>query len=276
LRTKRWIVVAAALVAVAPLALFIIVRQLDAGPLAQSLVQAVRASTGRELTVGEARLEVLPRPAIVLANVRFANAAWGSQPSLVEAARVHAAIDLLQLIAGRLRIQHVEFSHAKIFFETDRDGNGNWRMGRTDTAVPPSLDALDIDKITLEALDFTYRDGKTAQTTQVAIESATFSAAATAAVLHVAVRAKYVNKQVDIAGTIGALTGLLADKPAWPVDLEGKIGVAAVSVHGSVDAPRELSGLNLKLSADVPEFADYIAQTGASVPPSGHSMAQRN
>src|SRR3954471_6202616 len=135
---KRWALIAGALLLTALIALLIVVRQLDASGLARSLAQSVRDATGRELTVGEARLEVLPRPAIVLANVRFANAAWGSQPSLVEAARVYAAIDLFQLIAGRLRIQHAEFSQAKIFAETDREGNGNWRMGRADTSAPPS------------------------------------------------------------------------------------------------------------------------------------------
>ena len=268
MRFRRWALIGGALILAAWAALLIVVKQLDAGSLAQSLAQSVEASTGRQLSIGEARLKILPRPAVVLSNVRFANAEWGSQPSLAEAGRVYAAIDLMQLLGGRLRIKHVELSQANVLFETGPDGTGNWRMGRNDATAPPSLAALDIDEVTLEAVQVTYRNGKTAETTQVAIETASFSTSAQG-MLRIAVRAQHAIRKVDFEGTVGALTGLLADTPAWPVDLKGKIGGATVSVHGNIDVPRELRGINLNLNAQIPEFADYIGQIGAKVPPLG-------
>ena len=110
----------------------IVLKRLDAGALANSLAATVKANTGRELRIGNATIELLPAPMIVLSDVRFANAAWGTQPWLAEAKSVTAAVDLERLMVGNIRIKYVEVEGANVLLETDSNGTGNWTTPGTD------------------------------------------------------------------------------------------------------------------------------------------------
>jgi len=241
----------------------------DPHSLARSLAASVKADTGRELEFGEVGFRLLPRPALVLSEVRFGNAAWGSQPWLAQAGEVDADISLLELLAGRLRIEHVEVTHASVLLETDRDGNGNWVMGRADAGSPAWLKAIEIDEISLEEVAFTYRDGATGKTTPVHIDSARLAAGSAAAPIRFDARAAFDGRKMEVAGTIGALAELIANAPAYPVDLDGKSGAASVSVHGTIDQPRDFGRFNLALRAQLPDVADGVAVFGATAPPLG-------
>ena len=84
----------------------IVLKRLDAGALANSLAATVKANTGREVKIGNATIKLLPAPMIVLSDVRFANADWGTQPWLAEAKSVTAAVDLERLMVGNIRINY--------------------------------------------------------------------------------------------------------------------------------------------------------------------------
>ncbi len=73
---------------------------------------------------------------------------------------------------------------------------------------------------------------------------------------------------MEATGTIGTLSAMIANT-AFPVDLQIKLGAASLSVHGSVDKPRDLGALGLSLQAQAPEFAEVVALFGATVPPLG-------
>ena len=247
-------------------AIAIAVHFLDPRSLAVSLAASVKADTGRELSFGEVGVRFLPRPALVLSEVRFANAAWGSQPWMAQAGRATADIDVLALLSGRLRIKRIAVTDASVFLETDPDGNGNWVMGSADATA--WVEALKIDELTLQAFAFTYRDGTTGKVTSVQLDSARIAGSAPHPI-HLSARGTFDGKSVDAAGTIGALTALIANEPAYPVDLEGKVGAASVSVHGTIDKPLGLGGFKLALRAQAPELAELAALFGATVQPLG-------
>ncbi|MEO8441421.1 MAG: AsmA family protein, partial [Betaproteobacteria bacterium] len=250
-------------------AVVIVVKRLDPGALAASLAAAVKSGTGREFTVGAAHIKLLPRPMIVLTDVRFANADWGTRPWLAEAGRVAAAIDLKRLLIGTIRIKYIEVEAATVLLETNRDGVGNWTISRPDAGPPPSLDALEIDRFAVDALAFTYRDGVSGDEKQVKLDAVRFDAISDSNVITLTVHANYDGVPIAAAGKIGTLAALVANQRDYPLDVEGEFGTAALRVHGTIGEPHELRGLNLTVSAQMPEFADYIAQTGAKVPPVG-------
>lgn len=259
---------AACVVAVIVAACLLVASRLDARALVQTVTATVKSGTGRELHVGKASIKLLPQPVIVLDDVRFANAAWGSQPWLAQAKRVTANIDLKRLVFGSLRIRHVELEDAAVLLETNRDGTGNWQL---DSAAdsPPSLEQLAVDGISLDELLFTYRNGVTDEVTTAKIEAAQITAAAGPGLIRVTALGKYNGKPVEVAGTSSTLASLVANERNFRIDLDGRIGVAEVGIHGAIEEPRALRGIDLKLSAQISEFADYIAQTGASVPKLG-------
>ncbi len=227
MRVKQLAVAACVLLVAALAAIAIAVHYLDPRSLATSLAASVKADTGRELQFGDVGVKFLPQPAIVLSGVRFGNAAWGSQPWLAQADRVSADIDALALLTGRVRIKHIAVTGASVLLETDRDGTGNWVMGIGGHGAPAWLKSLEIDEIALEALAFTYRDGTTGKATSVQIDSARIAADSTSGPIHVSARGTFDGKSIEVTGTIGALSALIANAPAYPVDIEGKFGAAS-------------------------------------------------
>jgi len=268
LRPKRLLLTAGVLLVSVLAAIAIAAVLLVPRWLAPKIAEAVKAATGRELSVGEVAVTLLPRPALLLSQVRFANATWGSQPWLAQVDRASAELDVLALLSGRLRIRHVMLTDATLVLETDSAGTGNWVMGSADAAKPASPEALAIEKLTLQSLAFTWRDGKTGNATSLQIDSAAIAATSGAHSVELSTRATFNGKSVEMAGTVGPLSALIANTP-YPVDLEGKFGAASVSVHGSIDKPHELGGFNLALKANAVEIADVVALFGATVPAAG-------
>ncbi len=277
MRFKPLVVTASVLLVAALAAIAIAVHLLVPRLLVPALAASVKAGTGRELGVGEVGVTLWPRPALVLSQVRFGNAPWGSLPWLAQAGRASAEFDVLGLLSGRLRIRQVTVTDASVLVETDADGVGNWVMGSSGAGKATWPDALEIDALALKALALTYRDGKTGKAMAVQIDSARIAVASPSHSIDLSARGTFDGKPVEAAGTTGPLAALIANAP-FPVDLEGKIGAASIGVRGSVEKPRELGGLSLALRAQAAEFADVAALFGATVPPLGpvHGAAQLN
>jgi len=233
--------------------------------LAPSLAESVKAATGRELSFGEVGVTLWPRPSLVLSQVRLGNASWGSQPWLAQVGRATAELDAWGLLSGQLRIRQVAVTDATVFLETDAAGTGNWVMGSPHATRPAWPEALAIDQLTLKAIAFTYRDGKTGRVTSVRLDAARLAAASASSPIDVDARAAFDGKLIQVGGSIGPLAALLANAPV-PVNLEGKLGAASVSARGHVDKPLDLAGFSLALRAEAPELAELAALVGATMP----------
>ena len=224
MKFKKLAVIAGVSLVAAIAALAIAVHLYDARSLALSLAASVKADTGRELQFGDVKINVLPRPAVVLSDVRFGNAAWGSQPWLARAGRVHATVDALELLAGRLRIRHIEMSDAVVLLETNREGIGNWVTGSADANSLAWLKTIEIGAFSLEKLALTYRDGTTGSAMSAQLDSARLVAGSATAPIRLDVRATVNGKKVEVVGTLGALGALIANGPGYTVEVDGVSG----------------------------------------------------
>jgi uncharacterized protein involved in outer membrane biogenesis len=267
MRLKR--LAASALLIAALAAVAIGVHFLAPAWLAASLAASVKANTGRELGFGEVGGRLLPQPALVFSDLRLGNAAWGSQPWMALAARVSVDIDAFALLSGRLRIKNIEVADASVLLETDRDGNGNWKMGSAPASVPGWLGALELDQFSLDTLALAYRDGATGNTKSVRVDAARIAAPSASRPMRISLRASFDGKGAAAAGTIGPLAALIANAPGYPVDIEAEVDALRVSVHGDIDQPRRLGKFNLALRAQAPELAPVAALFGATLPPLG-------
>jgi len=260
------------LLVVAFAVLAIAVYFLNPRSIAESLAATVKTETGRELSFDSVEVKLLPRPSLVLTEVRFGNAAWGSRPLLARVGRATVDIDVPAIFSGLLRAKNIEVSDANVYLETAPDGVGNWVMGSTGEAKPAWLEKIEIDEIKLQALAFTYRDGKTGKTKSVQIDSTLINAPSASRPIHFSIHATFEGKSVEATGTFGAVSELIANASAYPVDLDAKIGAASVNVHGTLDTSMnvETKGrLKLALRAETPELTELTALFGASVPPLG-------
>ncbi len=239
--------------------------------LLANLAESVKTATGRELSIGEVGVTLLPLPAVTLRQVRFANAPWGSQPWLAQADRVDVQIDVVALLSHRLHIRQITLQDANVLIETDAQGNGNWVLASTTAATPAPawIDTTEFDELRSRSLSLNYRDGASGSTRSLRLDAFELAAADASQPMRVRAEGNAGATKVTAAGTIGALAGLLANGPAWPVALEFKLGAATIGVHGSIDSPRTLGALNLALRAQAPDVAGLAALAGADVPSLG-------
>jgi len=107
----KWLALATGLTLIAAAVAMVVAAHVIVPRLLANLAETIKVETGRELSIGEVGVTLLPLPAVTLRQVRFANAAWGSQPWLVQADRVNVQIDAVALpwvegVAGDDRVRH--------------------------------------------------------------------------------------------------------------------------------------------------------------------------
>jgi uncharacterized protein involved in outer membrane biogenesis len=116
-----------AIVVVLLVVVAIVVATIDVNQYRGAIAEKASALTGRKLTLaGPIKLTLGFSPAIVLEDVRFANARWGSRPDMVRFKRLEAQVKLFPLIFGGIQVKRLILVEPDIFLETNRSGQGNW------------------------------------------------------------------------------------------------------------------------------------------------------
>lgn len=99
----------------------------DFDPYGRIISERIEAATGRRLTIdGEIGLELSLTSRVVVHNVAFGNAGWGSAPDMVRLGRLAAVVELMPLFSGEIRVRRLELTDVDVMLETDANGAGNW------------------------------------------------------------------------------------------------------------------------------------------------------
>jgi hypothetical protein len=102
----------------------------------------------RPVTVGGARVAVLPRPSIHVTEVRIDNLSGFDGPALASAQRVRLDVALLPVLIGRVRVARVHFDDPRIYLAIDENGTSNYGdlvPAREDGGTPPAA-PLDLSR----------------------------------------------------------------------------------------------------------------------------------
>jgi uncharacterized protein involved in outer membrane biogenesis len=88
-RWVKWIMgIAAVLIIILIVAGYVILSSYDFNKLKPQIARAARDATGRELTLGgDIDLDIGFAPALVVEDVSFQNAPWGSRPEMAKIGR---------------------------------------------------------------------------------------------------------------------------------------------------------------------------------------------
>ncbi|HSB73642.1 MAG TPA: AsmA family protein [Candidatus Methylomirabilis sp.] len=278
MRLKTVLLVVVGLLVVLVVAAVVVVKSIDFNTYKPLIAEQAKAATGRELTIrGNLDLQIGFSPAVVVKDVSFANASWGSRPEMVKLGRFEVELALLPLIFRQVQVKRLILVQPDILLETDAKGTGNWTFGAPAAALPPkqptgeqtALPSVAVQKVRVEKGTLVYRDGKTKQTTTLALDHLDIEAKEITSPLTFDLAAAYNGKAFTLAGTVGALAGLTAPSRPYPLKLTLKAGGATVEVDGSVAKPMEAEGLNLKVVAKGAELAEVAKFAGRQVPPIG-------
>lgn len=201
----------------------------DSDRLKQLAHDRVSQTWGRELTVGELSISLLPTPHVHASDVAISNPDWAQDKHLFEASGITARLALLPLLTGNMVVKGLHFEGIKANLETDREGRRSWETPQSAKRTSDiALEDLKIDDalLTVRNADGTHRE----------IQLETLHAESNGDLRQVEFDARALRngQLLEVNGKLDDLSGFGSPATSTGGTLNAKIGSAAVSVTGRI------------------------------------------
>lgn len=276
----KWILgIAGGLVIVLILVIYVILSSYDFNNLKPHIAKAAQDATGRKLTIGgDIDLDIGLTPALVLSDVTFQNAPWGSRPELARIRRFEVQVALLPLLTGNIEIKRFILLEPDILVETDKYGKSNLTFERPKKTVPQQeeekgspegmakLPALTFNKLQVERGRLAYRDGQSGKTYKVMLNSFAASAAGIDSPVEITLKGDFNREPFDVSGTLGPLPALVNPEKAWSLDLTAEFADVTVNLDGSIKDALAQRGIDLGFSVQAQELTKLSSISGKPLP----------
>ncbi|MPZ11313.1 MAG: AsmA family protein [Kiloniellaceae bacterium] len=294
MKLKRIVTGIAALSAAVAVAGYAIIASLDVQQVADYARAEVKAATGRDLTIaGPVELAVSLTPSILLQDVGFANAEWGSRPALANVRRLEVEVALLPLLIGDVVVKRLVAVEPDILLEIDAEGRGNWEFEEApaDAAPAPGGEAAsitlpDVQEFRIEGGLLRLVDAAAGETLALDVTEAVGSLPSGGGVRQLRLTAAYNGHPFTAEGSYGGLPALLSGAPG-PVDVTLRAGGATFSAKGTAGdltgavsaelAVRvtgdDLSGLSPWAGAELPALGPYDLSSNVRIDGQGFEFS---
>ncbi len=193
--------------------------------IAGQLRQAVKAETGRTLTIGEApKLVFWPDFAVTLKDVRLSNPPGMFEGQFAQMDEMRIRVEVASLFDRRLDIKELHFIRPKLSLVIDGEGRANWVMSRSESTNSegsggPGIETGSIAPITIEDGDARFLDERSGKA--------------------------FMAQNVDLTVKLGSLTG--------PVAVKGSADTLGdrIALTFGVKAPADLATAGSPVSLNV-------------------------
>jgi len=148
----------------------VVINVIDPNDYKDVIAEKAKEATGRDLKLdGDIQLDVSLSPTLVVENVSFANAEWGSRPQMATLKRLEAQIEVMPALQGEYRVNKIILEGLDLIAETNKDGAPNWAIGEPAPEKPaePAGEVVIpvVQQILVQDVKVTYRDGASGQET---------------------------------------------------------------------------------------------------------------
>lgn len=275
------------LVATLAIVAAIFVATFDVNRYKDEIVAWAEGETGRKIAInGPIDLSFRPLPAIVLRDVTFANASWGSQPLMLKAAEISAAAPLKALWSSDFALSSFVIKDAEILLETNAQGVGNWDFApassqpQQQTAPQPEQqtqgnnpprslaelrNSFALPDARLENVKLRYRDGRTGKVE--ALDIASLRAGIDPIAIRFDIDALYNSARLAGHGLVGAEA--LSSGRRAPLELDLRLADARLEANGEMGGGgREAMMINARVSFTGDNLANLNAFAGGGLPQS--------
>ncbi len=246
------------------------------------IVDAVKQATGRDIVLkGHIGLALSLRPTIKVEDIVLSNPPGFSRPEMATVQRVDLQLAVLSLLSRRIEIDRLIVTRPDVLFETSAQGQPNWVFTARQPPIPttvagapaegnkPAPLVIEVQDVRLDNGSFAYRDGKTGRLIVLAVKQFATKAVSANAPLHLAATFTHDGMDVDLTADTGPLSRL-TDQTAtgpFPVKLTLRAASAKITLEGTVAKPLVGQGLDLVLSADVPDLSILAPTAKRDLPP---------
>ena len=237
------------------------------------VVSNVERATGRKLTIdGELDLDLSLTPVVVVEDVSFANAAWGSSPQMVTFRRLEIEVELIALLSKEIRVRRLVAIEPVVRLETDSKGVGNWSFGPAAPAASPeaggATPAIAVSDLRLERARVEFKDGRTGKSELVEIGELTARAEGLDTPLTIALEGAYRGQSARVEGVLGAPGDLLANRTT-PVTVKISAEGIELMAKGTIDRPLDNAEVKLELDLKVDSTESIAKLAGFELPAFG-------
>ncbi len=270
-RALKWVLIGGVgIVLVAVAAVYFVLTGYDYNSLKPRISSAVEGATGRKLAIGgDIDLSVGLTPSLVISDVSFANAEWGSRPELAKVKRFEVQVALMPLLDKKIEVKRFILVEPDILVETNKEGKLNVVMDAP-AAEPkekpaekqPSekgegameLPSLSLNEFVIENAKFTYKDSVSNQTHHAVIKKLTAASESMDSPVKIALEAMYNDARIQVDGELGALNAATNPAKDWPLDLKIQALGIDTSIKGKIKDLMTPSGLDLSLAFQIAGF----------------------
>jgi uncharacterized protein involved in outer membrane biogenesis len=250
MRWKWFVAIGILVIVVLIAAVYVYLNTYDYNKLKPLVARMVEDATGRKLSLGgEINLAIGFSPSLVVTDLAFANASWGSQPQMIEIERLKAQVRLLPLLFKDVEVNQIVLSGVKVLLETGPDAQGNWDFlaGNNSAASAAAFKPaeIDVDQVSIENLHLTFRRHKTESKMQFTSASLAMSRQETEDALTLKLRADYNGQPLTLSGKTGGIRRIFAHQ-RFPLQLSGRLANAAVKINGAIDDVLNFQGIDVE------------------------------
>jgi uncharacterized protein involved in outer membrane biogenesis len=274
----KWVLgIASAAIVLLFVAVYVILSSYNYNGLKPEIIRAVKDDTGRELTLGgDISLKIGFTPALVVKDVNFQNASWGSQPELAKIKRFEIKVRLLPLLSRRIEVKRLILIEPEILFETDISGKSNLAFettkkqdlakGKEETKAGGNwkLSALTFNELQIEKGRITYIDHELKKTYGATVGTLMATATSSESPIKLKLKGAYNDKSFEVAGTLCPLTAFVNPIKAWPVNLAVKTENATLTLDGTLKDPLARRGIELNFTLKGKDLASFKQLSGES------------
>lgn len=263
----KLIKIIAGFVAVIVIAVVVIISTTDVNQYKGDVITDVEDATGRKLQIdGDLGFAVSLVPTVVVEDVKFSNASWGSKPEMVSLKKLEVKVALLPLLTGNIQVNKIVLIDPQILLETNKKGTGNWvfasnkKQESAETEEAGKAPSVIVNEVQIENATLTYNDGVTGEKTSLVIDQITAAADDVDEPLSLIIKAAYNEIPVAVRGQLGSLQQL-TENDEYPVDLAIEVSDASLAVKGQINKPMDGKGINLAVKFAVDSLAELSKLT---------------
>jgi uncharacterized protein involved in outer membrane biogenesis len=250
----KWVLGAACAAIVLPIvAVCVVLLSYNYNSLKPEIERMVEQGTGRKLSLGgDISLKIGFTPALVVRDVSFQNAPWGSRPELARIKRFELKVQLLPLLSHRIEVERLVLIEPEILLETDKSGKSNLTFETTKKEAPSKtgdtwkLSGLIFKDVRIEKGRIAYIDREFKKSYVVTVAALRAVTTDSESPIKLDLKGTYNNYPFEITGTLCPLAAFINPARDWPVNLAVKAESALLTLGGTVKDP--LAGRDFRLN----------------------------
>ncbi len=264
LRILKWVFEIGAVLIVATIIVFyIILSHYDFNDLKPRISEAVRDATGRELTIGgDINLKIGLVPSLILSNIKFQNAPWGSKPEMAKIRRFELEVALIPLISGNIMVKRFKLVEPDILIETDQTGKSNLvfekpaeskeKIEQKKKALKKTthLPSFAVNKMLIEKGRLTYMDGSSKTIHDIALSRLTASTGGINTPVKIDLNGLYNKEPFNLNCDLGPLSAILDPEKKMTISILAKAMNITIVIKGELQDVMAQRGIDLDYSVN--------------------------